>query len=155
MGIFAYFAARCPLHQDGRSSGNFSSPGYPSNYPNNQICTWRITVPGDYGIRLVFDEFVTGDADFLRIYDGASSSSNVLANLRGRHPSGFVYVSTGSSLWFQFTTDYSFTRKGFHATYTTTQRASMYRLDSQFNYNSCNFCKVFHMLQTISLRARF
>ena len=130
--IFACIAGGCPCDQNGRYSGNFSSPYYPINYRNKKRCTWGITVPGDYRILVAFDEFHTQrNSDVLRIYDGASNSSDLLMTLSGEL-SGSTYGSSGSSLWFEFTTDGSITEKGFHATYTATQQPSMYYLDSHF-----------------------
>ena len=130
--IFACIADECPRDQNGSRSGNFSSPNYPINYPNKKRCTWGITVPGDYRVLVVFDEFNTHiNSDVLKIYDGASNSSDVLMTLSGLLP-GSTYESSGSSLWFEFTTDGSITAKGFHATYTATQQPSTYRLDFHF-----------------------
>ena len=133
MLIFACLADECPRDQNGSYSGNFSSPGYPINYPNKKRCTWGITVPADNRILVAFDEFNTQrNSDVLKIYDGASNSSDVLETLSGRLSSGFIYGSSGSSLWFEFTTDGSVSDKGFHATYTATQQPSTYRPHSHF-----------------------
>ena len=130
--IFASFADGCPRDQNGSHSGNFSSPYYPINYPTKKRCTWGITVPGDYRILVVFDEFETQrDSDVLKIYDGESSSSDVLITLSG-DMSVSTYGSSGPSLWFEFTTDESITDKGFLATYTATQQPSTYLPDSHF-----------------------
>ena len=132
MLIVAYFADDCPRDQNRSYSGNFSSPHYPINYPKKKKCTWGITVPGDNRILVTFDEFNTQrNSDVLKIYDGASNSSDVLAILSGDW-SGSTYGSSGPSLWFEFTTDGSITAKGFHATYTVTQQSSTYRPDSHF-----------------------
>ena len=127
--IFACFADGCPRDQNGSHSGNFSSPYYPINYPNKKRCTWGITVPSDYRILVVFDEFGTErNSDVLKIYGGVFKSSEVLATLSGDF-SGSTYGSSGPSLWFGFTTDGRITEKGFHATYTATQQPSMYCSD--------------------------
>ena len=129
MLIFAFFADGCPHDQNGNHSGNFSSPDYPINYPNKKTCAWGITVPGDYRILVAFDEFKTQrNYDVLKIYGGASNSSEVLMTLSGLLP-GSTYGSSGSSLWFEFTTDEIITEKGFHATYIATQQPSTYRID--------------------------
>ena len=127
------FADDCPRDQNGSYSGSFSSPDYPINYrPNKKRCSWGITVPGGHSILVAFDEFNTQrNSDVLKIYDGASDSSDVLAIL-SCYWSGSTYGSSGSSLWFEFTTDGSITAKGFHATYTATQQSSTYRIDSHF-----------------------
>ena len=134
--IFACFADGCPRDQNGSHSGNFSSPYYPINYPNKKRCTWGITVPGDYRILVVFDEFETQrNSDVLKIYGGVFKSSEVLATLSGLLP-GYTYGSSGSSLWFEFTTDGHITGKGFHATYTSTQQPSTYCSDQ---FSLCHF----------------
>ena len=142
MFTFACFADDCPRDQNGSRSGNFSSPDYPINYPYKKTCAWGITVPGDYRILVTFDEFNTQrNSDVLKIYDGASNSSDVLETLSGRLSSGFIYGSSGSSLWFEFTTDGSVSEKGFYATYT--QHPSTYRPDSHFMLSS-HFVLAFH-----------
>ena len=126
MLIFACFVDGCPRDQNGSYSGNFSSPGYPINYPNQKRCTWGITVPGHYRILVPFDKFKTQrNSDVLKIYDGASNTSHVLATLSG-DLSGSIYGSSGSSLLFEFTTDRSVSDKGFHGTFTATQQPSTY-----------------------------
>ena len=127
--IFACFADGCPRDQNGSYSGNFSSPDYPINYPDKKRCT----VPGDYRMLVIFDEFHTQrNFDVLKIYDGASNSSEVLMTLSGHVSSGSIDGSSGSSLWFEFTSDGSISEKGFNATYIATQQLSTYRLDSHF-----------------------
>lgn len=37
-----------------QSSGQFSSPSYPSNYPNNANCVWDIEVANNDRITIVF-----------------------------------------------------------------------------------------------------
>ena len=130
MLIFACSADGCPRDQNGSHSGSFSSPYYPINYPNKKRCTWGVAVPGDYRIVVAFEEFETErNSDILKIYDGASNSSDVLKTLSGRLSSGSIYISSGSSLWFELTTDGNITGKGFHATYTATRQPSTYCLD--------------------------
>lgn len=36
------------------SFGNFSSPFYPANYPNNARCVWTIQVPTIYRVTVLF-----------------------------------------------------------------------------------------------------
>ena len=130
MLTFACFVDECPRDQNGSHSGNFSSPGYPMNYPNKKTCAWGITVRGHYRILVAFDKFNTERSfDVLKIYDGASNTSHVLLTLSG-DLSGSIYGSSGSSLWFEFTTDRIVSDKGFHANYRASP--STYLLDSHF-----------------------
>jgi len=38
-------------------SGWFSTPNFPSNYPDNTQCSWNISIPAGYKIYLTFLEF--------------------------------------------------------------------------------------------------
>ena len=126
IGKHVLHIAECPSSTNGSLSGSFASPRYPSNYPDNKRCTWGITVPDGYRIKLVFLEFYTeARYDSLKIHDGPSSSSTEIASMSGRYSSNPVYSSSGSALWFEFSSDGSNTGKGFHANYTVIQSAGM------------------------------
>ena len=93
------------------------SPGYPSAYPNNLDCTWIISAPAGYYVRISFTTFRTEQTvDYVEIRNGQYSYSF----LRGRY-SGvkgpFSLTSTGSKLRIRFVTDLSATNQGFHASY--------------------------------------
>ena len=67
----------------------------------------------------MFLEFHTeAGYDVLTIYDGPSSLSTEIATVSGQYSSGPVYFSSGTSMWFEFSSDSSNTRRGFHANYT-------------------------------------
>ena len=109
----------CPSSMT-RSSGSFSSPNYPNYYDNNKGCSWGITVPSGHRVVVKFDTFrIYNGNDYLRIYDGSSSSSTQLVSLSGYQSTPRVYSSSGSSMWFSFYSDGSGTQKGFHATFTS------------------------------------
>ena len=42
------------------SSGSFSSPNFPNSFPSYIRCTWNITVPSGYIIKLSFHNFTLG-----------------------------------------------------------------------------------------------
>ena len=108
----------CPLFISGKYSGRFTSPSYPHNYPNNKNCNWHITVPDGYSVKVVFSHFSTEKSfDYLTIYDGPSASSPLLVELSGYLSTPRGDISTGSSLWFNFRTDGSDSRRGFEATF--------------------------------------
>ena len=109
----------CPLYISGKYSGRFTSPSYPHNYPNNKNCNWRITVPDGYSVKVVFSHFNTEEGyDYLRIYDGPSASSPLLEKLSGDLSTPRGVISTGSSLWFNFSTNGWYSWGGFEATFT-------------------------------------
>ena len=110
-------STRCPSSMTS-SSGSLSSPNYPSYYYNNERCAWGITVRSGYRVEVKFDTFRTYNSnDYLKIYDGSSSSSTQLASLSGYPSTPRVYLSSGSSMWFSFYSDGWGTQKGFHATF--------------------------------------
>ena len=121
------FIAGCPSSKNGSLSGSFASPKYPNNYPDNERCTWGITVPSGYRIKVEFLEFYTeAGYDFLKIRDGTSSLSTEIATVTGQYSLGPVYFSSGTSMWFEFSSDSSNTRRGFHANYTAIHGAGMW-----------------------------
>ncbi|CAH1274043.1 CSMD3 [Branchiostoma lanceolatum] len=102
-------------------SGNFTSPGYPGNYPDNARCSWQITVSSDKIVVIRFTEFNLEydfgcDYDPLTVYDGPSEAAPVLATLCGS--SARSVSTTGSSAFLIFTSDGSVTESGFYATFT-------------------------------------
>ena len=73
-----------------------------------------------------FREFYTeASYDVLKIYDGTSRLSTEIATLSGQYSSRPVYFSSGTSMWFEFSSDSSNTRRGFHANYTAIHGAGM------------------------------
>ena len=102
------------------SSGTFRSPSYPSYYPNNMICTWKITVPSGKRIKLYFDSFrlesgVCSANDYLEIRDGSSSTSLKKGTYCGSYAS--TVTSSGRHLWVRFRSDSAIGYKGFQARY--------------------------------------
>ena len=75
----------------------------------------------------MFLEFYTeAGYDVLTIYDGPSSLSTEIGTVSGQYSSGPVYFSSGTSMWFEFSSDSSNTRRGFHANYTAIHGAGMW-----------------------------
>lgn len=52
-----YFTECASMTQLTNTSGWFSSPGFPSSYPNNVECAWTIPIPPGLKIYLTFLEF--------------------------------------------------------------------------------------------------
>lgn len=102
------------------SAGNITSPGYPSHYPNNARCTYKINAPKGFIIQLGFPSFSLtgyGDMDRLKIYEGIDESG-LLKDSR-RWAINYPYLSTGNNLILVFTTDSIGTSNGFSIRFTT------------------------------------
>lgn len=107
------------------ASGSFHSPGYPSIYPANSVCSWTIRAPSYHKITLDFADFhVQGGSscrhDALDIYDGASIRDDKLGRFCGQNKP-MLLTSSGNYLYLRFTSDGRTEKKGFRATYNTTQ----------------------------------
>ena len=70
--------------------GNFSSPQYPSPYPNNLRCRWTIRLPPGYRVKVFFLDLEleepssltrTCDFDHLAAFDGASEEAPLLGTV--------------------------------------------------------------------------
>ena len=98
--------------------GTFSSPQYPSAYPNNAACTYNITVDANKRISILFAVFALENHssckyDKLEIYEGSVKS----ATYCGSSHQGKTYESQGNKLFLRFSSDSSVTKQGFLATY--------------------------------------
>ncbi|KAH0623685.1 hypothetical protein JD844_006732 [Phrynosoma platyrhinos] len=99
------------------SSGSFSSPFYPGNYPNAADCIWTIRTWTSSRIRLTFGTIQTECGfDYVEIYDGY-----LYSQLLGRKCSGstVTFISTSNVLTVRFHSDYSVTQTGFDAFYSS------------------------------------
>ncbi|XP_049473083.1 CUB domain-containing protein 2 [Panthera uncia] len=105
--------------------GNFSSPQYPSSYPNNIHCHWTIRLPPGYRVKVFFLDLDlegpssltrTCDFDHLAAFDGASEEAPLLGNWCGHHLPAPV-TSSHNQLLLLLHTDRSTTRRGFSVAY--------------------------------------
>ncbi|XP_013889459.1 deleted in malignant brain tumors 1 protein [Austrofundulus limnaeus] len=97
------------------SSDSFSSPNYPSHYPNNAYCTWYIR-PNRQIIELEFFNVNTECSfDYISVYDGSSTGSRLLGSSCSANR--IVFYSTSQYLTVTFRSDFSVTGTGFYATY--------------------------------------
>ena len=101
------------------SSGFFTSPNFPNNFPRNSRCVWNITVPSGYIIKLTFHHFeLDGYPNRARvtITNVASDDNRQPFQLYGQSVPSPVY-SVGNFIQVIFTSQtdqYS----GFNAAYT-------------------------------------
>ncbi|MCX7606927.1 MAG: T9SS type A sorting domain-containing protein [Bacteroidia bacterium] len=100
-------------------AGTLSDGSGSSDYTNRTNCRWLIQPPGASWIQLSFSSFNTeANYDFVRVYDGATTSSPLLGSFSGSSlPSSLT--STGGSMLIVFTSDSSITRAGWEASYTS------------------------------------
>ncbi|KAK7812139.1 hypothetical protein U0070_004600 [Myodes glareolus] len=98
--------------------GNFSSPFYPANYPNNARCVWNIEVPNNYRVTLVFRDVQLEAGcgyDYIEIFDGPHHSSPLIARVCDGALGSFT--STSNFMSVRFISDHIITRRGFQAEY--------------------------------------
>ncbi|XP_025004498.2 adhesion G-protein coupled receptor G6 isoform X6 [Gallus gallus] len=98
-------------------SGVFTSPCYPSDYPNSQACKWIIRAPHGFIIQLTFSDFDIEEAPGC-IYDSLTlDNGESPMNLCGITAKGLSYNSTGNEMIVSFKSDFSIQKKGFNASY--------------------------------------
>uniref|UniRef100_A0A8C1V060 Uncharacterized protein n=1 Tax=Cyprinus carpio TaxID=7962 RepID=A0A8C1V060_CYPCA len=94
--------------------GDFSSPRYPNNYPDNSYCTWTIHSTGNMTVSLTFIDVVLETCcDYIKVYDGPSTLHPLLGEIREYRNQSFK--SSSNDLTVFFYSDSSVTRRGFHA----------------------------------------
>ena len=102
------------------ASGSFSDGSGNSSYRNNANCEWLIEVEDNLKIILEFTEFNTESCcDRVRVYDGNSSSANLLGEFAGTNIPESIR-SSSNSLFVRFTSDGSVTSSGWSANYYST-----------------------------------
>ncbi|XP_068718405.1 embryonic protein UVS.2-like isoform X1 [Montipora capricornis] len=115
------------LQLSSSSGETFRSPSYPSSYPNNMVCTWKITAPSAKKLKLNFNYFrlesgVCSTNDFLEVRDGSSSTSIIKGKYCGTYAP--TITSSGRYLWIRFRSDATLSYKGFEARYTVVNQSS-------------------------------
>ncbi|KAL9987886.1 hypothetical protein ACROYT_G002264 [Oculina patagonica] len=126
--------------------GNFTSPNYPSHYPDNQYCTWLIEAPTGQKIYLHFESFALEyhrncQYDVVEVFNGNSGASPMIKRACGRQPPCGMY-SSGRFLFVKFTTDFSGTDRGFSASYYALSHSVGYGQSQVVNSNSTLWCNL-------------
>ncbi|XP_048462936.1 cubilin [Rhincodon typus] len=103
------------------STGSFTSPNYPMPYSHNAECYWLIQTSAGSVIELQFEQFHLNSSagcnyDYLAIYNGNNSNSQLLAKLCGHQMSAPIR-SSGNNMYIKLRTDSSVTAGGFFAKY--------------------------------------
>ncbi|XP_030624670.1 LOW QUALITY PROTEIN: cubilin [Chanos chanos] len=108
------------------STGELSSPNYPSNYPTNRECVYKITVGVNMQIMLNFTDFDLEGPDpscfhdYVEVRDGGYEISPLIGRFCS-HRSPPLVVSHSNRLWLKFRSDHSVTYRGFTAHWDGTQ----------------------------------
>ncbi|XP_043934264.1 embryonic protein UVS.2-like [Protopterus annectens] len=105
------------------SSGVFSSPNYPSTYPDNMDCTWVIITSPGKRIQLQMNAFRLQGGfnngcpnDYVTIHDGTHHTSPILGKYCGDVAVPQV-VSSRNEMMLQFHSDFTRGQTGFQAQY--------------------------------------
>ena len=110
------------------TSGNFTSPNYPSRYTHRTTCRTDIQAPAGYVVVLFVLDFaieVDGrrigvcrrDYDTFSVFDGADNTAPLMGTYCGNLvPSRFE--STGQQLYVEFKTDFQTARRGYYVSVT-------------------------------------
>ncbi|KTF87440.1 hypothetical protein cypCar_00025640 [Cyprinus carpio] len=106
-------------------TGEFSSPNYPDNYPNNRDCVYKIIVEVNMQIMLnvtdfELEGFSSCSFDYLEIRDGGYETSPLIGKYCGTNGPPII-VSHSNRLWLKFRSDHSLTYRGFRAHWDGTQ----------------------------------
>ncbi|XP_039093884.1 deleted in malignant brain tumors 1 protein-like, partial [Hyaena hyaena] len=124
-----------------QSSGHFSSPFYPGNYPNNARCLWDIEVQNNYHVTVVFRDVQLESGcnyDYIEVFDGPYHSSPLIARVCDGARGSFTSSSNFMSI--RFVSDGSITRRGFQVNY----------YSSPSNDSTKLLCLPNHMQATVS-----
>ena len=118
-----------------------------NNYCNNQDCKWLIQPPQATSVTLNFTAFdleepATGNNatyyDFVEVYDGTTTSANLLGKFAGNNLPPAI-TSTGGSMLVRFVSDLEVTKQGFSANYTSTQNSYCSGTTTTLTANSGTF----------------
>ncbi|KZC14141.1 Cubilin [Dufourea novaeangliae] len=104
-------------------SGTISTPIDMSTYHQNMECDWRIQLPAGERVQITWSKFELEDSnscqfDFVEIYDGPSSDSQILGRFCGSTIPPLI-KSNSNVLLIIFKSDWSLQKEGFTLSYNT------------------------------------
>ncbi|KAG5881771.1 hypothetical protein JTB14_021141 [Gonioctena quinquepunctata] len=105
------------------TSGKIFSPNYPKNYNGNETCEYFISVDEGHSIELKFEDVdlfssINCSTNYVKVHDGPSLTSPVLATVCGREMPNNTITSTLNNMYIEFMSHTYFSTKGFLAKYT-------------------------------------
>ncbi|XP_062900253.1 cubilin isoform X2 [Mobula hypostoma] len=103
------------------ATGSFTSPNFPMPYSNNAECHWLIQTSEGSVIELQFEQFHLDSStgcmtDYLSVYNGINTNSQILAKLCGNQTPSPI-LSSKNNMYIKLQTDSSVTAGGFFAKY--------------------------------------
>nr|BAU68232.1 hatching enzyme [Hynobius tokyoensis] len=104
-----------------RGFGDLYSANYPSQYPNNNDCSYVMRTLG-YQIVLTFKSFdlespPNCESDYITVYDGMTTDDPILLKKACGRGSMPTVVSSGNAMMLQFVSNGAVTSSGFSANY--------------------------------------
>ncbi|XP_072020163.1 LOW QUALITY PROTEIN: cubilin-like [Amphiura filiformis] len=121
-GFHAAYVTSCNTRLTARS-GVIASPNFPLPHPHNRDCLWIIETTAGNKINITFNNLALENHgscvyDYVKIYDGETTSTTVLDTLCGSpNVDGLAYSSTDNLMAVQFHSDGSVASAGFRASY--------------------------------------
>ena len=109
------------------TAGDFTSPGFPIEYPNDMCCSYQITGEEGKSIKLDFLHFhiefhPNCNHDSVKIYAGNSTTGVLMKTLCGN--GNRMYTSVGNKLFVLFKSDFSTAHQGFFARFNASAEPS-------------------------------
>ncbi len=134
------------------SDGSFNDGSGNQNYENNLDCTYHIMPECGTYVTIDFERFMLGAGDHVYIYDGSTTSADLLADYDNSVTSpANVTSTTPDGILINFVTDASGTAEGWYASYRTTNCAYSTTLTAPSgevedgsklcNYDNSSLCK--------------
>lgn len=119
------------------TTGNFASPAYPSRFPADVQCRWKIRVPPDYVIQVKFNDFKMDgkypcSVDYVKVLDGLNATNSELGHFCStRPPQKSLITSTGNTMSLEFKSYKESNSRGFQAHFSRVPHCTGF-LDSDY-----------------------
>ena len=109
-------------------SYRFSSPGYPSSYPNNAYCEYHFKIPQDKAVRIYYDHFSLESSsscakDSVKLFE-----NNILKATYCGNKYSLSWNSKESQVLMIFKSDASITSSGFYGSFSLRTKRKFYVL---------------------------
>ncbi|XP_013879229.1 cubilin [Austrofundulus limnaeus] len=119
---FTFQIASCSRTYE-QEYGYLKSPGWPDVYPHNMDCIIILKAPQNNSISFFFNNFdleshVNCDFDYLEVRNGSTASSPLIGRFCGSTLPSPIFPRS-NLLYLRFKSDFSFSRDGFDATWTS------------------------------------